>query len=83
MGPYPRADKLAFVPRRVIPDEQQDGDPLHCQAVAAPGEKLRGHSTDGAALDKPEQHLLGLRRTAAYQEAIARQGFGVGIILGT
>ena len=42
-GPCPRADPLACGPQRVIPDQQQGDDPVPCQTLTAPGEKLCGH----------------------------------------
>ena len=83
VGADPRADGLARVPRGVIPDEQQSGEALPRQAVAAPGEKICRHGADGAPGDKSELHLLGTLRRAAHQQSITRQGFRVGIIFGT
>lgn len=80
MGANPRLDGLALMPRGVIPEEQQGGDTLHCQAGTAPGQKICRHGADGAPRDKPELHLLGVLRMAAYQQSITRQGFRVGII---
>jgi hypothetical protein len=83
VGADPRADGLARVPRGVIPDEQQGSEALLRQAGAAPGQKVCRHSTDRAPGDKPELHLLGMRWRAAYQQPVTRQGFRVGITLGT
>jgi hypothetical protein len=52
------------------------------QAVAAPGQKVGRHGADRAPRDKPQLHLLSMRRRAAYQQPITRQGFRGGITLG-
>jgi hypothetical protein len=83
VGADPRADSLTRVPRGVIPDEQQGGEALFRQAVAAPGQKVGRHGADGAPGHKPEQHLLGLRQQAAYQQPITCQCVRIGIALGT
>jgi hypothetical protein len=79
----PRADSLTCGPRGVIPDEQQGGEALRRQAVAAPGQKVGRHGADGAPSHKPEPHLLGLRQQAADQQPITCQGVRIGIALGT
>jgi hypothetical protein len=79
----PRADSLTCRPRGVIPDEQQRGDTLLRQAVAAPGQKVGRHGADGAPRHKPEPPLLGLWQQAADQQPITCQGVRIGIALGT
>jgi len=79
----PRADSLTGMPRGVIPDEQQGGEALLRQAVAAPGQKIGRHGADGAPSHKPEPQLLGLRQQAADQQPITGQGVRIGITLGT
>jgi hypothetical protein len=53
------------------------------QAGAAPAQKVYRHGTDRASGDKPQLHLLDRRLKAADQQPITRQGFRVGILLGT
>ena len=54
---YPGANGLAFVPGGVVPDQDQGRFSLCGQVLAARGEKIDGHGTDGTAIDKEEAEM--------------------------
>lgn len=87
MLPYPRAHGLADMPRRVIPDQHQNGFVPGKQLIAAPRQKVRRDGAHGSAIHKPQQHLIWWRKRTvwcrvAHQHPIARQRYGIGVILG-
>ena len=83
MPAQPGADRLALVPRGIIPDQEQGSERLRCQALTAPGQEINGHSAHRTAVNKPQQHLVSRRRGGAHQHPITRQGLRVGVLLGT
>jgi hypothetical protein len=83
VGAHPRTDGLALVPRGVIPDKQQGGEALLCQAGTTPSQKVCRHGTDGTPFNTPDLPLLGVLRATAHQQSITRQGVGRGVGLRT
>jgi hypothetical protein len=68
----PRADLPADVPGGIVPQQHQDPFPLDGQPLAEPGEQGSCDVTDGSAVDKPPQDLVGVES----QQPIASQGVG-------
>src|SRR5262245_1100218 len=56
----PGADPLADVPTRVVPDQQQRRLAFGRQAVTDPTQEVLRHLADRPALDKPQQHPVGV-----------------------
>jgi hypothetical protein len=79
----PVAHLLALVPRSVVPDQQQAANALCCQAFARPDQKVNRDRADGAPVHKAQQHLVGLLGSAAKEQPITGQGFGIAVVLGT
>jgi hypothetical protein len=82
MRSQPRPHQLAFVPRGIVPHQQQGTLFEGSQPVTAPGQKLERQRTHGLACGKPEPELRRRRGGGTQQQAIAGQGLGLGIIFG-
>jgi hypothetical protein len=80
--PYPVAYLLAFVPRGIVPDQQQGLFAQCREFVAAPREKLRGELTNRLAYGKAQPDLFRSGWRGPQQQAIAGQRLGVGIVRG-
>jgi hypothetical protein len=72
----PLADFLTDMPGGIIPDEEQHALALALQLLAEPLQKGGRDVADGATIHKAESDRL----TLGYQQALARQGFGIGIL---
>src|SRR5262249_40720444 len=82
MGVDPVAHLDAFMPRGIVPDQEQRLLAQRREFVAAPGQKLRGGSTDGLPYRKAQPDLFWGSRRGPQQQAITGQGFGRIIALG-
>src|SRR5260370_13705432 len=81
---YPTADELAHMPGGIVPNEQPSRFPPGLQLLTPALQKLRGDVTHGTPCHKTQRHLIADRLlcwTALPQNAIARQGFGIGVSL--
>jgi hypothetical protein len=82
MRTEPWAHQLAFVPRSVVPHQQQGALPPCGQTVAAPRQTLQRPRAYWLTRRKPQPKLLRRRRSGPQQQPIARQGLGLGIGVG-
>src|SRR5947209_6763686 len=72
----PPAHFLTDMPGGIVPDENQHALALALHLLAEPLQKGRRHMADRSAIDKAEPDRLAVR----FQQAIATQGFGIGIL---
>ena len=79
--PDPGAYGLTHVPGRIVPDQRPHGNAQRLPLGAAPVQELGRERADRAADDEAQPDLLCLLG-APQHEAIAGQGFGVGIAFG-
>src|SRR5579884_4826 len=80
----PGTNDLAVMPGGVVPDQQPRAFALPFQLGAAPVQKLRCDITHRAPIDEAQRHLIAqgsLGWPALPQHPIARQSFGIGIML--
>lgn len=81
---YPGTHDLAVMPGGIVPDQQPCVFALPFQLAAAPVEKLGRESTHRTPIDEAQRHLIAHRSLGwptLPQHTIARQGFGIRIIL--
>jgi hypothetical protein len=74
--------RMAAVPGRVVPEQQQSREALRRELGGAPRQKGDRHRTDGAPRHEPEPHLVRLLRPRPQQQPITGQRLGIGIIRG-
>src|ERR671921_1835081 len=77
VGADPVAHPTAFVPARVVPDQQQGLLAPLFELVAAPLKKLRGYGAHGTAIHESKPRPVEPRHI----QPVAGEGFGVGIVL--
>jgi uncharacterized membrane protein len=82
MRTQPRPSSPAFVPRGVIPHQQQGVRAQHGQAVAAPRPKRERQRTHRLTHGKSAPELFRRHSGGAQQQARAGPGRGLGIIVG-
>src|SRR6266540_3619927 len=58
VGAYPAAHRLANVPRRVVPNQQQCGLARGGEPLAAPEQEVDRHAADWTPSDKSHQHAV-------------------------
>src|SRR5215510_5088766 len=76
----PVPHRLAPVPGRIVPDQQQGGKTLGGELCGAPRQKIDRDGTHGTPRDKPEPHLVCLLGPWAHQQAITGQCFGIAVL---
>src|SRR5918996_3869271 len=76
VGADPVAHPTAFVPARVVPDQQQGLLAPLFELVATPTEEARGYGAHGAAIHESQPRLFKLRHI----KPVAGEGFRVGIV---
>ncbi len=76
----PPPDRLAGMPRGVVPHQQPGLRPQRGELIAAPRQKLGRQPTDRLASGKAEPDLLHDGGCCPQQHAVARQRLRVGIV---
>src|SRR5918994_5721874 len=77
VGADPLAHPTAFVPARVVPDQERGLLAPLFELVAAPLKKLRGYGAHGTAMHESKPRPVEPRHI----KPVAGEGFGVGIVL--
>src|SRR5579883_2336411 len=81
----PGAHLGAAMPGGVVPDQEQGLFAQRLEFLSAPLQELDGQGADGATHDAAQPGLLlalAGRRPRAYDDAVAGQGFGIGVVCG-